>query len=98
MARVWSTAASMSAAVIEAQAACETSVAAATRLRNSILPRAETAASTMEKAYRLGEANLLDVIDARRTLLEARSLYLSALAQAHIDRSRLGALIGEEPK
>jgi cobalt-zinc-cadmium efflux system outer membrane protein len=86
------------AAVIEAQAACETSVAAATRLRNSVLPRAEIAASTMEKAYRLGEANLLEVIDARRTLLEVRRLYLGALAQAQIDRSRLGAFIGEEPK
>jgi hypothetical protein len=38
------------------------------------------------------------VIDARRTLLDSCSLYLSALAQAQIDCSRLGALVGQEPK
>ncbi len=82
--------------VIEAQAACCASVATAVRFRDNVVPRAETAASTMEKTYRLGEASLLEVIDARRTLLDSRRLYLNTLAQAHIDRSRLDALVGEE--
>ena len=60
------------------------------------MPRSETAASTMERTYQLGEASLLEVIDARRTLLDSRRLYLSALAQAQLDCSRLGALAGEE--
>jgi cobalt-zinc-cadmium efflux system outer membrane protein len=81
--------------VIEAQAACRASVATATRLRNNVVPRSETAASTMERTYQLGEASLLEVIDARRTLLDVRCLYLSAFAQARIDCSRLGALVGE---
>ena len=52
----------------------------------------------MEKSYELGEANLLEVIDARRTLLDSRRLYLSAIAEAQIDCSRLDSLVGEEPK
>lgn len=86
------------ASVLEAQSACQASVATATRFRNNVVPRSESAASTMEKTYQLGEASLLEVIDARRTLLDSRRLYLSALAQAQIDCSRLGALVGEEPK
>jgi cobalt-zinc-cadmium efflux system outer membrane protein len=87
----------LQASVLDARAACEASVATATRFRNNVVPRSEAAASTMEKTYRLGEASLLEVIDARRTLLDSRRLYLSALSRAQIDCSRLGALIGKEP-
>ncbi|HUU00034.1 MAG TPA: TolC family protein [Myxococcota bacterium] len=86
------------ATVLDTQAACQASVQTATRFRNNVVPRSESAASTMEKTYQLGEASLLEVIDARRTLLDSRRLYLSALVQAQIDCSRLGVLIGEEPK
>lgn len=82
--------------VIEAQAACSASVATATRFRDNIVPRSETVAFTMERTYQLGEASLLPVIDARRTLLDARRLCLNALAQAQLDCSRLSALAGEE--
>lgn len=82
--------------VIEAQAACSASVATAKRFRDNIVPRSETAAFTMERTYQLGEASLLPVIDARRTLLESRRLCLNALAQAQLDCSRLSALAGEE--
>lgn len=84
--------------VVEAQAACQTAATTATRLRDNVVPRSETVATTMEKTYQLGETSLLEVIDARRTLLDARRLYLSALAQAQIDCSRLGVLVGEEPQ
>ena len=82
--------------VIEAQAACQSSVLSAARLGHNMVPRSETVASVMEKTYQLGEASLLEVIDARRTLLESRRLYLSALGQAQIDCTRLGVLVGEE--
>ena len=85
------------ASVLEAQSACQASVTTATRFKNNVVPRSESAAATMEKTYQLGEASLLEVIDARRTLLDSRRLYLSVLAQAQIDCSRLGALVGEEP-
>jgi len=87
----------LQASVLDIRAACEASVATATRFRNNVVPRSEAAASTMEKTYRLGEASLLEVIDARRTLLDSRRLYLNALSQAQIDCSRLRALIGKEP-
>lgn len=90
------TALEVETAVIEAQGACSASVATAKRFRDNIVPRSETAAFTMERTYQLGEANLLPVIDARRTLLDSRRLYLYALAQAHLDCSRLSALAGEE--
>jgi cobalt-zinc-cadmium efflux system outer membrane protein len=86
----------LEAMVIEAQAACRASVQTATRLGTQVVPRAETAASTMEKTYQLGELSLLELIDARRTLLDGYRLYLSALSQAQIDCARLGALVGEE--
>jgi cobalt-zinc-cadmium efflux system outer membrane protein len=90
------TALEVESTVIQAQAACRTSVATATRQKDRVVPLSTTAASTMERTYQLGEVSLLEVIDARRTLLDSRRLYSSALAKAHIDCSRLGALVGEE--
>lgn len=90
------TARQLATTVIEAQSACQASATVAGRLGHSMVPRSESAAATMERTYQLGEASLLEVIDARRTLLETRRLYLKALAQAQIDCGRLGLLVGEE--
>ncbi|MDY0059385.1 MAG: TolC family protein [Myxococcota bacterium] len=88
----------LEALVVEAQAECRASVQTATRLGAQVVPRAQIAATTMEQTYQLGELSLLEVIDARRTLLEARRRYLRALSRAQIDCHRLGALVGEEPR
>jgi outer membrane protein TolC len=80
--------------IIDAQAACRAAVATAIRFRNNVVPRSELAASTMERMYVLGEASLFEVIDARRTLLESRRLYLHAAAQTQIECSRLSTLVG----
>jgi cobalt-zinc-cadmium efflux system outer membrane protein len=90
------TARELEATVIESQAACHASAATAMRFRQNLVPRSEASAKTMERTYQLGEATLLELIDSRRTLLEARRLYLSALSQARIDCSRLGALVGKD--
>jgi cobalt-zinc-cadmium efflux system outer membrane protein len=82
--------------VIEVQAACQASVLTAARLGRNMVPRSEMVALVMERTYQLGEASLLEVIDSRRTLLESKRLYLSALGQAQIDCARLGILVGEE--
>jgi cobalt-zinc-cadmium efflux system outer membrane protein len=79
-------------AIVEARSACRGSVATATRLGTAVVPRAETSATTIEKTYRLGEASLLELIDSRRTLLEARRLHLNALGQAQLDCGRLKVL------
>jgi len=81
--------------IIAAQGACLAASETAVRYRERILPRSQSAASTMEKTYQLGEASLLEVIDARRVLVETRSQYLSALVQAHLDCSRLHVLAGQ---
>ncbi len=83
-------------AVIEAQAACLTATRTVERYRDRILPRAESAAAIMEKTYRLGEAGLLELIDARRVLVETRLRYLATLVQAQLDCSHLSALTGQE--
>lgn len=88
--------AELDAAVIEAQSSCQTAVETARRFRDQIVPRSELAAATMERTFRLGEVSLLEVIDARRTLLDARRLSTSALAQARIECGRLQSLTGEE--
>jgi cobalt-zinc-cadmium efflux system outer membrane protein len=87
----------LEANVIHAEAACRSPLITATRLEEDVLSRSESAASVMERTYLLGEATLLEVIEARRTLLEARSLFLDALVQAHVECSRLAALVGEDP-
>ena len=84
----------LEATVIQAEAACRSSVATAAQLEEDVLPRSGSAASVMERTYLLGDTSLLEVIEARRTLLESRSLFLDALVQAHVDCSRLGALMG----
>ena len=86
----------LEASVIEAQAACQSGVALAERYRDKIQPNATSAAQTIERTYQLGEATLLEVLDARRTLLETRTQTLSTLAQAQAECSRLAVLAGEE--
>ncbi|MBW2732523.1 MAG: TolC family protein [Deltaproteobacteria bacterium] len=82
--------------VVEAQAACQAGVRLAIRYRDKIQPRSTSAAQTIERTYELGEATLLEVIDARRTLLETRTQFLATLAQAQNDCSRLAVLVGED--
>ena len=84
------------AAAIEAQAACQAGVSLAIRYRDRVLPKTGAAARTIERTYQLGEATLLEVIDARRTLLETRRQFLDTLVKAQTDCSRLAAIAGEE--
>lgn len=81
---------------IAAQARCRAGIGLATHYRDRVLPRARSVAQTIEKTYELGEVTLLEVVDARRTLLDTQRQYLSTLVQAHIDCSRLAALTGED--
>lgn len=86
----------MQSSIIESQGACLAASQTAVRLKDRILPRSEAAAATMERTYQLGEASLIEAIDARRVLVETRRQYLAALVQAQIDCSRFATLVGEE--
>jgi len=84
------------AALAEATASCEGARAAAERQNTRILPRAEESARTLERTFQLGEAGLLDVIDARRVLLEARREFLSSARERDVECGALILLSGRE--
>lgn len=83
-------------AVIDAQSRCASGAQLGARYRDRIVPKAAAAAQTIERTYEIGEATLLELVDARRTLLETRRRSLEVLVQAQSDCSRLRALVGEE--
>lgn len=64
-------------------------------LRDDILPGAQSAYDAAGKGFAFGKFAFLDVLDAQRTLLEARSRYLRVLLDAHLAAAELTRLIGE---
>jgi len=75
---------------------CAAGQAAVRRFQAEILPRAEGSARTLGRAYELGEAGLLDVIDARRVLLDTRREHLGVLLDMQNACGDLAALAGLE--
>lgn len=76
--------------------ACVAGQESSRRFRGEVLPRAEGSARTMGRAFELGEATLLDVIDTRRVLLDARREYLDLLLEMQNACGELAALAGLE--
>lgn len=61
-------------------------------LRTEVIPGAQRSFDAAQQAYRLGRSGFLDVLDAQRTLLEARAQEIDALAdyqRAVVDIERL---------
>ncbi len=75
---------------------CAAGQAAVRRFQVEILPRAEGSARTLGRAFELGEAGLLDVIDARRVLLDTRREHLDLLLDMQNACADLAALAGLE--
>ncbi|WP_305043624.1 TolC family protein [Geoalkalibacter sp.] len=65
-------------------------------LTRDILPAAGKALEAMEYGYHAGKFSLLDVLDAQRTLVEARGAHLDALASFHGAAAELDRLLGPE--
>lgn len=63
-------------------------------LRTAVLPAAQTAYDSATKGFKTGKFGFLDVIDAQRSLLQARARYLSALAAANQAASAIDRLLG----
>ncbi|MBI6951584.1 MULTISPECIES: TolC family protein [unclassified Pseudomonas] len=63
----------------------------------TILPAAQQAVDTATRGFEMGKFAFLDVLDAQRTLIEARGLYLDALAQATDARAQVERIYGELP-
>jgi len=62
--------------------------------RDEILPKAEKAVAQTTEAYGLGKLPYLDVLDAQRTLAEARIAYVTALSELNAAVTDLERLIG----
>ena len=63
-------------------------------LRTVVLPAAEDAFRTATRGFEAGKFGFLDVIDAQRTLLLARTRYLTALSSAVQATTNIDRLLG----
>lgn len=72
----------------------DTALAEVDVLQKEILPGAQTAFEAATTGFEFGKFAYLDVLDAQRTLLLARSQYLRALAEVHRASTDLDRLLG----
>ena len=66
-------------------------------LRRDILPGAQSALDAATRGFELGKFSFLDVLDAQRTLFQARSQSLRALAEAHRSAAEIERILGDTP-
>jgi len=71
-----------------------TAQAALAVLRDSVLPAAQQAYDASTTGFEAGKFGFLDVIDAQRSLLQARSRYLNTLAAAYQASTTIDRLLG----
>ncbi len=71
------------------------SSAVVTALNKDVLPGAQSAFEAAQEGYRQGKFGFLDVLDAQRTLVEARSQYIESLNAYHISIADIERLIGD---
>jgi cobalt-zinc-cadmium efflux system outer membrane protein len=90
------------AALSDAYQALATGYAEATTLKSTVLPGAQSAFEATSEGFRQGKFGYLEVLDAQRTLFEARGRYVEALGAYHkavADTERLiGGALGEPVK
>ncbi|WP_308937126.1 TolC family protein [Duganella sp. BJB1802] len=65
-------------------------------LRDDILPGAQSAYDAASTGFEYGKFGFLDVLDAQRTLLQAQTLHLNALADAHRALAAIDRILGED--
>ncbi|SPA33755.1 Cation efflux system protein, heavy metal resistance [Cupriavidus taiwanensis] len=78
------------------QASTQLSVsrAAAQTLQASVLPAAEQAYAAASRGFEAGKFNFLDVLDAQRTLFQARIRYLDVLARTYEAAASIDRILG----
>lgn len=77
----------------------KTSYVEAVHLNNRLIPAAEKSFQLAQSAYKRGRFTYLEVLDAQRTLIEARNQYLTTLKNYHTARinvKRLTNSFGEQ--
>jgi cobalt-zinc-cadmium efflux system outer membrane protein len=65
-----------------------------TILRSEILPGAQSAYEAGAKGFELGKFSFLDVLDAQRTLFQAKTQYVRALAESHRAAADIERIVG----
>ena len=65
-------------------------------LRDDILPGAQSAYDAASTGFDYGKFGFLDVLDAQRTLLQAKSQYLNTLAEAHRAMAAIERIVGAD--
>ena len=65
-------------------------------LQDEVIPGAQSAYMAATKGFDFGKFTYLDVLDAQRTLLQAKTQYLTALAAMHRARAEIERLIGAQ--
>lgn len=64
-------------------------------LRSEILPSAQSAFDAANKGFIAGKFSFLDVLDAQRTLFQAKSQYVQALLDAHQSIAEIERILGD---
>jgi cobalt-zinc-cadmium efflux system outer membrane protein len=82
-------------ALVETYARLSSSFNEATALREKVVQGAQSAFDAANEGYRAGKLGFLDVLDAQRTLFEARAKYIDALAAYHSAKADVERLLGE---
>jgi cobalt-zinc-cadmium efflux system outer membrane protein len=67
-----------------------------TALRNEVLPGAQSSFDAVSEGYRDGKFDYLQVLDAQRTLFEAKGRYVESLAACHKAKADVERLIGQD--
>lgn len=75
----------------------QTSRAQAEQLAQQVLPAAQSAYEVAAKGFAMGKFSYLEVLDAQRTLAEARSLYLEQLVATHQAAADITRQLGDVP-
>jgi cobalt-zinc-cadmium efflux system outer membrane protein len=63
-------------------------------LQKEVLPGAQNAYDAATKGYESGKFGFLEVLDAQRTLLQAKALHLRTLAEAHRAAANIDRILG----
>jgi len=61
----------------------------------TILPAAQRAVDSATRGFEMGKFGFLDVLDAQRTLISARTQYIQAVAEATDARVRIERIFGD---
>lgn len=64
-------------------------------LRDEVLPGAQSAYDAAGKGFDAGKFSFLETLDAQRTLIQARTQYLKALAETHRAATEIERLLGD---